>query len=82
MVPLFPGEPTFITVAVENRSQYREVYTASIEDPDIECFVEPEVKLVVAPAELKYWTDEGKLKAQAVGPDAYTSTDTVTLEPG
>lgn len=82
MVPLFPGEPSFMTVAVANVSKYREVYTVSIEDPDIDCFVEPEVKMVVAAAELKYWMEEGKLKPQEVGPDAFTSTDTVTLEPG
>jgi len=64
MVPLYPGEPSFITLPVENKSKYREVYTAQIEDPDIECFIEPEVKMVVAPAELKHWTQEGKLKPQ------------------
>jgi len=82
MVPLFPGEASFMTIPIANVSKCREVYTVSIEDPDIECFVEPEVKMVVAAAELKYWIDEGKLKPQEVGDDAFTSTDTVTLERG
>ena len=82
MVPLFPGEPSFITHRIENKSKYREVYTVQIDDPDTECFIEPEVKLVVASSELKYWTQEGKIKPQQVSTDAFTSTDTVTLEPG
>jgi len=82
MVPLFPGEATFMTIPIANVSKYREVYTVSIEDPDIDCFVDPEVKMVVAAHELKYWIDDGKLKPQEVGPDAFTSTDTVTLEAG
>lgn len=71
-----------MTIPIINRTNMREVYTVSIEDPDIQCFVDPEVKMVVAAHEIKYWIDEGKLKPQDVSYEAFTSTDTVTLEPG
>ena len=34
IVPLVPGELSFITIPLENKSTKREVYTVKITDPD------------------------------------------------
>ena len=80
MVPLTPGEPSFLTHSLKNTTGERQVYTIQVQDPDRGMFMDPEIVLVHSDTELRYWAGRGKCKDS--GSHREINLDTVMLRPG
>ena len=79
MVPLTPGEPSFLTHALKNTTGESQVYTIQVDDPDRGMFMDPEITLVHSDTELRHWAKLGKCKASGT---SGLNLDTVMLGAG